>query len=291
MSIGLLSASPHSFVHGTTDLQSSKSSQHSRWYIKYVSSSLDHFVYFLFTLVFPLSAMPIPDLGDRSLFPPFLELPEDHGAAVDGSSVAVGIDRVLLAQVKDNMTITKPTLVLTDRDGTGFALIFDGLERDGLDLGKQGLKKGATAVVRSARRVVPVSTGEGGETLTAKAARRPFLRVAPGQAHTVLAVPTGLDQTVAIAAKLRARQQRAQQEGQQHCEACGAAGPVTSGVITADLASASASAPADADEAVDVDVDTAAKKLLKCTGCGQAWYCDRVSLLPLLCPFLFQRLS
>ncbi|KIH86847.1 zinc finger, mynd-type domain containing protein [Sporothrix brasiliensis 5110] len=187
--------------------------------------------------------MPVPDLADRSLFPPFLELPED-GKPSNTESAAV----TLLAQVKDNMTITKPTLVLTDRDGTGFALVFDGLERDGLDLAKLGLKKGATAVVQGARQTVPVQSGDAA-SLTAKAARRPFLRVAPGQAHTVRAVPAPLDQTVAVASKMRAWQERAQQEGHQHCEACGAAGAAGAA--------------------------TQGKTLLKCTGCSQAWYCDR----------------
>lgn len=205
--------------------------------------------------------MTIPDLGDRSLFPAFLDLPEDAGGATPGS---VGVDRVLLAQVKDNMTITKPTLVLTDRDGHGFALVFDGYDRDGLDLAKQGLKKGATAVVRGARQTVPEQRGD--ESLTAKAARRPFVRVAPGQAHSVQSVPAALDQTIAAAAKLRAQQQRARAEGRQHCAACDAPGEV--------VAAAAA----------------ATKKLLKCTGCGQAWYCDRVSR-SLFCPFSVPFLS
>ncbi|CAK7201675.1 hypothetical protein SEUCBS139899_004384 [Sporothrix eucalyptigena] len=192
----------------------------------------------------------IPDLGDRSLFPPFLELPEDHGAS-SSSIGSVGVDRILLAQVKDNMTITKPTLVLTDRDGHGFALVFDGLDRDGLDLNKLGLKKGATAVVHGARQTVPEQKNTD-ETLTAKAARRQFLRVAPGQVHTVQAVPTGLEQTVALAAKLREQQQRTLAEGTYHCEACGVSGTSNTS-----------------------ELDPAAKKLLKCTGCGHAWYCDR----------------
>ncbi|CAK7213313.1 hypothetical protein SBRCBS47491_001763 [Sporothrix bragantina] len=201
----------------------------------------------------------VPDLGDRSLFPPFLELPEDNGTPSSPSlSLSSSADSgvVLLAQIKDNMTITKPTLVLTDRDGHGFALVFDGLDRDGLDLGKLGLKKGATAVVRNARQTVPAPRPRADEqsadpeTLTAKAARRQFLRVAPGQAHTVQAVPTGLEQTIAIAATLRAQQERTLAEGCSHCEACGVSGS----------------------SAVD---DTTAKKLLRCTGCGQAWYCDR----------------
>ncbi|CAK7245964.1 MAG: hypothetical protein STHCBS139747_007569 [Sporothrix thermara] len=201
----------------------------------------------------------IPDLADRSLFPPFLELPEDsHGASSTATSESSA--PVLLAQIKDNMTITKPTLVLTDRDGHGFALVFDGLDRDGLDLGKLGLKKGATAVVRGARQTVPApSAAEPGapETMTAKAARRQFMRIAPGQAHTVQAVPAGLEQTLAIAAALRSQQSRMLAEGCGHCAACDAAG--SCGVSGAGVAE-----------------DAAVKRLLRCTGCGQAWYCDRV---------------
>lgn len=202
----------------------------------------------------------IPDLTDRGYFPPFLELPEDDGRPAPTTTPGSGSEAILLAQVKDNMTITKPTLVLTDREGTGFALVFDGLERDGLDLGKMGLKKGATAIIRNARRTVPVDNN-GGDSLTAKAARRPFMRVAPGQAHTVLAVPTGVEQTVAIAGKLRAQQHMAETEGHERCGACNAAGSVN----TATTGTTPQTAPD--------------KKLLKCTGCGQAWYCDRVGPL------------
>ncbi|CAK7211361.1 hypothetical protein SCUCBS95973_001086 [Sporothrix curviconia] len=212
----------------------------------------------------------IPDLGDRSLFPPFLELPEDNGASSSSSSSSSATpadsNAVLLAQIKDNMTITKPTLVLTDRDGHGFALVFDGLDRDGLDLGKLGLKKGATAVVRGARQTVPAARSNEQsaqpETLTAKAARRQFLRIAPGQAHTVQAVPTGLEQTIAIAATLRAQQTRTLAEGCSHCAACGVSGSP---------GAAGAAAAAGAAETQGLSI----KKLLRCTGCGQAWYCDR----------------
>ncbi|EPE08168.1 zinc mynd-type domain containing protein [Ophiostoma piceae UAMH 11346] len=174
--------------------------------------------------------MAIPDLNDRSLFPPFVELPEDLGE--DGCW--------LLAQIKDDMTITKPTLVLTDRDGHPFALVFDGLGRDGLDLAKLGLKKGATAVVRNARQSVPVGTGDNGpETMTSKAAKRPFVRIAAGQAQTVHAVPAGLEQTLAAAGKLRTKLGAKTET----CDACGSAGD--------------------------------GSKLLRCTGCSQAQYCNR----------------
>ena len=190
--------------------------------------------------------MAIPDLNDRALFPPFVELPEEHGDGGDGDG------RWLLAQIKDNMTITKPTLVLADRDGHPFALVFDGVGHDGLDLGTLGLKKGATAVVRNARQSVPAGSGDidnGPETMTSKAAKRPFVRIAAGEAHTVQAVPGGLEQTLAAAGKLR-RRLDAEAEACDACDACGSAGD--------------------------------GSKLLRCTGCSQAQYCNRVRLLSFL---------
>jgi len=47
------------------------------------------------------------------------------------------------------MTITKPTLIVTDRTGIDFALLF---EDEGLNLKEKGYKKGYTIVVPNARR-------------------------------------------------------------------------------------------------------------------------------------------
>ncbi|KAI1081499.1 hypothetical protein F5B20DRAFT_536227 [Whalleya microplaca] len=102
----------------------------------------------------------MPVFEDASVFPAFYELPTSPEAAP-------GENWFLLAQIKENMTITKPTLIITDRTGLDFAIIFDD---KGLSL--KGFKKGYTIVVPRATRtdreegkkaIVKVEEGRGGE--------------------------------------------------------------------------------------------------------------------------------
>lgn len=89
----------------------------------------------------------MPDFTDDTLFPTFYTLPTtttDEPAQEDR-------DWFMVAEVKNNMTITKPTLIATDRGGMDFAVTFE--EDRGWDLKARGLKKGATMVVPRARRV------------------------------------------------------------------------------------------------------------------------------------------
>ncbi|KAK6074894.1 zinc mynd-type domain containing protein [Seiridium cupressi] len=87
----------------------------------------------------------MPPFTDESIFPTFYSLPTttDH----------VGQDRewYMVAQVKNNMTITKPTLIVTDRSGMDFAVTFE--EDRGFDLKGRGLKKGNTIVIPKGRRL------------------------------------------------------------------------------------------------------------------------------------------
>lgn len=57
----------------------------------------------------------------------------------------------MVAQVKNNMTITKPTLIVTDKSGMDFAVTFE--EDRAYDLKGRGLKKGNTMVIPNARRL------------------------------------------------------------------------------------------------------------------------------------------
>src|SRR5438876_8453591 len=98
--------------------------------------------------------MPIPDFTNQTTFPTFSACP-DHNPPPSQQD-----DWFLLAQVKDDMTITKPTLVLTDRSGAPFALVFDGLDRDALDFKRLGLRKGNTAVIPGAVRTPPREEGK-----------------------------------------------------------------------------------------------------------------------------------
>ncbi|KAK6214233.1 hypothetical protein LQW54_004660 [Pestalotiopsis sp. IQ-011] len=88
----------------------------------------------------------MPDFTDDPLFPTFYTLPTttDDAAQLDR-------DWFMVAEVKNNMTITKPTLIATDRVGMDFAVTFE--EDRGWDLKARGLKKGAVMVVPRARRV------------------------------------------------------------------------------------------------------------------------------------------
>lgn len=89
----------------------------------------------------------MPDFTDPALFPAFYELPSDVEIA---SAPAAGVEAAswwMLAQVKVNMTLTKPTLIVTDRRGLDFAVTF---EDTSMDL--KGYKKGYTMVVPRAQR-------------------------------------------------------------------------------------------------------------------------------------------
>ncbi|KAK4453805.1 putative zinc mynd-type domain protein [Podospora aff. communis PSN243] len=99
--------------------------------------------------------MPTPDFSNLALFPTFATCPEDPSAHATNPYF-------LLGQIKDDMTITKPTLVLLDRESSPFALVFDGLDRDGVNFNKVGLKKGHTAVIPNGRKVPPKEEGKRG---------------------------------------------------------------------------------------------------------------------------------
>ncbi|KAK1828352.1 hypothetical protein QBC39DRAFT_265351 [Podospora conica] len=133
--------------------------------------------------------MPTPDFTNTALFPTYDALPETTTTPTDQDE---GDDWFLLAQVKDDMTITKPTLVLSDRTGAPFALIFDGLDRGALDFKALGLKKGCTAVVPRARRTPPREEG-----------KRGFVSVPGGRSGTVRAIPAGLERVLAVGERLK----------------------------------------------------------------------------------------
>ncbi|CAM1500568.1 Fc.00g097300.m01.CDS01 [Cosmosporella sp. VM-42] len=103
--------------------------------------------------------MAPPNFSDPALFPAFRNLPVPD--AETGSS-----EWWLVAQVKENMTITKPTLIVTDIDGEDFAVTFE----ESVDL--KPWRKGSCFVLPQARRTigkegkkgfVTVPRGEGAE--------------------------------------------------------------------------------------------------------------------------------
>ncbi|ETS82286.1 hypothetical protein PFICI_07288 [Pestalotiopsis fici W106-1] len=99
----------------------------------------------------------MPDLTNDKIFPTFYTLPtttdqveqqQDEQRPNDDDD---GHDWYMVAQVKNNMTITKPTLIVTDRSGMDFAVTFE--EDRGWDLKARGLKKGNVMVIPRARRL------------------------------------------------------------------------------------------------------------------------------------------
>ncbi|KAK1719363.1 uncharacterized protein BDZ83DRAFT_786104 [Colletotrichum acutatum] len=92
----------------------------------------------------------------------------------------------LIAQVKQNMTITKPTLVVVDRQQTEFAVTF---EDRGIDL--RPVKGGWTIVVPRGVRTAP------------KGGKRGFVRVSEGKGTGVKYIPGGLEQIGELGARVR----------------------------------------------------------------------------------------
>ncbi|WDK19985.1 hypothetical protein CGRA01v4_11272 [Colletotrichum graminicola] len=109
----------------------------------------------------------------------------------------------LVAEVKQNMTITKPTLVVVDRGGTEFAVTF---EDRGIDL--RPVRQGWTIVVPRAVRTAP------------KGGKRGFVRVPEGRGTGVKYVPGGLEKIGEVGARARGGEDGA--KGLQgRCAGCG----------------------------------------------------------------------
>lgn len=149
--------------------------------------------------------MTIVDFSDQTLFPTFETCPTSSS-----SPSAPEEEWYLLAQVKDDMTITKPTLVLTDRSNAPFALVFDGLDRDGLDFKSLGLKKGCTAVIPRAVRTPPKEEG-----------KRGFVSVPRGKAAEVRAIPGPLERVFAVGERLGMAGVSSASAITAGCESCG----------------------------------------------------------------------
>ncbi|KZL74698.1 zinc MYND-type domain containing protein [Colletotrichum tofieldiae] len=113
----------------------------------------------------------------------------------------------LVAEVKQNMTITKPTLVVVDRGGTEFAVTF---EDRGIDL--RPVKQGWTIVVPRAVRTAP------------KGGKRGFVRVPEGRGTGVKYVPGGLEKIGELGARVRGGGEEGEDGGKSfrgRCAGCG----------------------------------------------------------------------
>lgn len=151
--------------------------------------------------------MTIPDFSNQTIFPAFETCPTSPSSSSSSPSTPSQTEAwYLLAQIKDDMTITKPTLVLTDRANAPFALVFDGLDRDALNFKSLGLKKGNTAVILQAIRTPPKEEG-----------KRGFVSIPRGKADTVKAIPGSLERVLAVGERLR------RGLGDAACESCSGA--------------------------------------------------------------------
>lgn len=164
-----------------------------------------------------------PAFTNTAIFPTFASCPEvppagSPSAAELSDSPAQEQEQeqewFLLGQVSDDMTIAKPTLVLADRTGAPFALVFDGLAPGEIDLRARGLRKGATAVVARARRTPPA--GEG---------KRGFISVEKGRDGSVRAIPGPLARVLELGTRMAEDTGVTGEAGSEaQCESCGAAG-------------------------------------------------------------------
>ncbi|KAK4150966.1 hypothetical protein C8A00DRAFT_36389 [Chaetomidium leptoderma] len=205
--------------------------------------------------------MPLPDFTTPNIFPPFSALPlttQDDNPPPNPTTTP---SHYLLAEITENMTLTKPTLILTDLTASTFALIFHSRPASGpdtLDFAKLGYKKGATLVIPDARRTPGKSEGKQG-----------FVAVTREQERGVRVVPAGLKNVVGVMERLAERDGVVGHDGdddddddgeeevqggrrKKGCENCGASGE---------------------GEKRDGGGGGGKGKLMKCTGCGEVEYC------------------
>ncbi|KAI1332940.1 hypothetical protein F5Y16DRAFT_130733 [Xylariaceae sp. FL0255] len=147
-------------------------------------------------------------------FPSFYELPSASQPASRPSAKQQSPthSHVLLAQIKENMTITKPTLIVTDRQGVDFALLF---EDNAFSL--KGFRKGYTVAVPGAVRTDRDGEEGGAGDGTKKKA---VVRVKKGEDLGVKVIPGTLDRVLELGVVLAASEDEAIT---RKCGACGSA--------------------------------------------------------------------
>ncbi|KAI1418382.1 hypothetical protein F5Y13DRAFT_652 [Hypoxylon sp. FL1857] len=148
----------------------------------------------------------MPAFTDSTLFPTFYELPA--ASSISTSSDEAQRDWFLLAQIKEDMTITKPTVIVRDRSGVEFAVTFDDGDHRGMGL---KFRKGHTLVVP---RVVRTDRDEG---------KKAIVRVPEGQGAGVRIVPGSLEQVLELGEVLGGIEGAEAQGQGKKCAACGGA--------------------------------------------------------------------
>ncbi|KAK8092954.1 glycosyl hydrolase family 76 [Apiospora kogelbergensis] len=147
----------------------------------------------------------MPDFTDPAQFPAFYELPSDAEIANAPAEGLAGAAWWMLAQVKVNMTLTKPTLIVTDRRGLDFAVTF---EDSSMDL--KGYRKGYTMVVPRAQRT---DREEG---------KKAVMRIEAKDCKSVQVIPAKMAQLLELGQVLDMMSADDGAEGKvQKCAACG----------------------------------------------------------------------
>ncbi|OTA70030.1 hypothetical protein K449DRAFT_380056 [Hypoxylon sp. EC38] len=150
----------------------------------------------------------MPVFTDSTLFPTFHSLPSSSSSIFADSGEA-NRDWFLLAQIKEDMTITKPTVIVRDRSGTEFAVTFDDGDHRGMGL---KFRKGHTLVVPRATRT---DRDDG---------KKAIVRVPQGQGAGVRIVPGGLEQVLELGqvlAGIEGAEAEGEEKRRRKCAACG----------------------------------------------------------------------
>ncbi|KAI1140140.1 hypothetical protein F5Y05DRAFT_411200 [Hypoxylon sp. FL0543] len=182
----------------------------------------------------------MPIFTDSTIFPTFQDLPPASSAS--SSNDQGERPWFLLAQIKEDMTITKPTAIVRDRSGAEFAVTFDDGDHRGV-VGVPGLRlrKGHTLVVPRAAR-----TDRGGE------GKKAIVRVPAGRGADVRVVPGSLERVLELGevvdgmGRIEAEEEGEDGRGKKKCAACG-----------------------------EAEREEEGERLMRCTGCGAAAYCGK----------------
>ncbi|KAI0099388.1 hypothetical protein F4814DRAFT_113033 [Daldinia grandis] len=183
----------------------------------------------------------MPSFANAAIFPSFNELPSSSSSSSSSPSTPpapTAADWFLLAQIKEDMTITKPTVIARDRSGAEFAVTFEDGDHRGLGQGGVCFRKGHTLVVPRATRT---DRGEG---------KKAIVRVPPGEGAGVRIVPAGLDQVFEIGAVLEGIEGAGRGK---RCAACGKG----------------------QEEEGEEEEEGTEQSLMRCTGCGVVAYCSK----------------
>ncbi|KAH8171290.1 hypothetical protein LIA77_08057 [Sarocladium implicatum] len=145
-----------------------------------------------------------PDFSDRARFPTFTTLPLANASSDPNSDSS----HYLIGQVKENMTITNPTLIITDLTGLDLAVTFASSTFD-----LSPFRKGRTCIViPGAERTAPAEEGKKG-----------FVRVPEGREEGVRCLPGKLEVLKREREGNGCWAEGCEEEGELKCLGCGLA--------------------------------------------------------------------